>query len=78
MKTVDQKVIEVIRDQMGFTSERNIAPEDRFEDLSADSLDLYEIFMALEEEFEIEISDEDCESISTVQDAIDIVKKLDA
>lgn len=77
MKTVDQKVIEVIRDQMGFSSERNIAPEDRFEDLGADSLDAVEIAMALEEQFGIEISDEDGEKIQVIQDAIDLVKKLD-
>lgn len=77
MKTVDQKVIEVIRDQMGFTSERKIDPEDRFVDLGADSLDIAEIVMALEEQFGIEISDEDGEKLHAVQDAIDLVKKLD-
>lgn len=79
MKNVDQKVIDVIRDKMGFSSERKIDPADRLvRDLSVTQLDFYEIYEALEEEFEIEMSDEECETIITVQDAIDMVKKIDA
>ncbi|MBW2328383.1 MAG: acyl carrier protein, partial [Deltaproteobacteria bacterium] len=48
------------------------------DDLGADSLDLVELIMAMEEEFDVEIPDEEAEKIATVQDAIDFVNKLQA
>lgn len=47
-----------------------------FDDLGADSLDIVEVVMAFEEEFDIEISDEDAEDINTVQDAVDYIEEL--
>lgn len=61
----------LVVDKLGVDADQ-VVPEAHFiEDLGADSLDLVELIMALEETFEIEIPDEDAEGISTVQDAID-------
>ncbi|WP_341525043.1 acyl carrier protein [Nostoc sp. UHCC 0302] len=70
-----EKVKKVIADQLEVAPEK-IVPEARFtDDLQADSLDLVELVMALEEEFEVEIPDEDAEKILTVQDAADYINK---
>ena len=72
--SVEQKVIEIIIDQLG-VDEKQVNPEASFiDDLGADSLDTVELVMALEEEFDIEIPDEDAEKIATVQNAIDYIK----
>lgn len=71
---IDEKVKEVISNQLG-VSLNEVVPEASFvDDLGADSLDLVELVMAMEEEFGIEIGDEDAEQIRTVQDAIGYVK----
>jgi acyl carrier protein len=63
----------MVASQLG-KSEDEISPESSFiEDLGADSLDLVELIMSMEDEFGIEISDEDAESIVTVQDAINFI-----
>ncbi|MDD2573235.1 MAG: acyl carrier protein [Bacillota bacterium] len=68
------KVREIIADQLG-VDEEDIVSDARFlEDLGADSLDLVELIMALEEEFDLEIPDEDAEKISTVGDAVEYIK----
>ena len=70
----DEKVKKIIVEQLGVEAEE-VTPEARFiEDLGADSLDTVELIMALEEEFGIEIPDEDAEKIATVKDAIEYVK----
>ena len=70
MSKVEEKVNEIIAEQLGVKKEE-IKPESSFvDDLGADSLDTVELVMALEEEFGIEIPDEDAEKISTVKDAI--------
>ena len=71
------RVTKVTAEQLG-VKEEEIKPEQSFvNDLGADSLDTVELVMALEEEFETEIPDEDAESITTVQAAVDyIVGKL--
>ena len=70
---IEQKVKEIIIEQMG-VSEEEVKPEASFvDDLGADSLDLVELVMALEEEFGQEIPDEDAEKIATVQDAINYI-----
>ncbi len=72
---VEKKIKQIIAEQLGI-SEEEISPEASFiEELGADSLDIVELIMGMEEEFEMEISDEDAEKMLTVQDAIDYVKK---
>ena len=67
--SVDEKVKDIISEQLGVKKEE-IKPESSFiDDLGADSLDTVEVVMALEEEFGIEIPDEDAEKITTVGDA---------
>jgi acyl carrier protein len=72
-KPVERRVIEIIVEQLG-VSEEEVALEASFvDDLGADSLDLVELIMALEEEFGLEISDEDAEKIQTVQDVVNYI-----
>ncbi len=72
--SVEEKVKEIIVDQLG-VDEKQVNPEASFiDDLGADSLDTVELVMALEEEFDVEIPDEDAEKIGTVQNAIDYIK----
>jgi acyl carrier protein len=70
MASIDEKVKQIVAEQLG-VEEGQVTNEASFmDDLGADSLDTVELVMALEEEFDIEISDEDAEKIQTVQDAI--------
>ena len=72
MSVIKNKVIEIIEDHLCVN---DVKPEDNLQaDLGADSLDTIEMLMAAEEDFDIEISDEDGEKIKTVQDAIDYIK----
>ncbi len=71
--TIEQKVKNIIADQLG-VGEEVIKPTSSFiEDLGADSLDIVELVMAMEEEFEVEIPDEEAENIKTVQDAVNYI-----
>lgn len=73
VEEITRRLKEIIAEQLGI-SEEEILPEASFvDDLGADSLDLVELIMALEEEFDTEISDEDAEKIQTVQDAISYI-----
>lgn len=75
MATVEERVKKIIAEQLG-VEEDEVTPEASFvEDLGADSLDTVELVMALEEEFEIEIPDEDAEKILTVGKAMDYIKE---
>ncbi|MFO0705719.1 MAG: acyl carrier protein [Nitrospira sp.] len=75
MATVEERVKKIIAEQLG-VEEDEVTPEASFvEDLGADSLDTVELVMALEEEFEIEIPDEDAEKILTVGKALDYIKE---
>ena len=70
-QAAEDRLKKIIADQLS-VSEDEVVPEASFiEDLNADSLDLVELIMSLEEEFNVKISDEDAEKIRTVQDAID-------
>ncbi|HIB42962.1 MAG TPA: acyl carrier protein [Nitrospinaceae bacterium] len=71
--SVEEKVKEIIVDQLGVDENQVVESASFIEDLGADSLDTVELVMALEEEFDVEISDEDAEKISKVQDAIDYI-----
>ncbi|MEI6805733.1 MAG: acyl carrier protein [Myxococcaceae bacterium] len=71
---IESRIKAIIADQLG-VSEDEVKPEARFiEDLGADSLDIVELIMAMEEEFETEIPDEEAEKILTVGDTIEYVK----
>ena len=73
MENIEQRVRKIVAEQLG-VNESEIKNESAFvEDLGADSLDTVELVMALEEEFECEIPDEEAEKITTVQQAIDYV-----
>lgn len=73
MSDVAERVKKIVAEQLGVKEE--VSNEASFvDDLGADSLDTVELVMALEEEFEIEIPDEEAEKINTVQDAINYVK----
>jgi acyl carrier protein len=75
MAELEQKVAEIIAEQLG-VEVSEVTPEASFvDDLGADSLDTVELVMALEEEFGIEIPDEDAEKISSVKDAISYIKE---
>ncbi|KYO66779.1 MULTISPECIES: acyl carrier protein [Thermovenabulum] len=68
------RVKKIIADQLGM-DEDDITPDASFiDDLGADSLDIVELIMAFEEEFDLEIPDEDAEKIKTVQDVVDYIK----
>jgi acyl carrier protein len=72
--TLEEKVKKIIIDQLG-VDEAEVTGEAKFiDDLGADSLDTVELVMALEEEFGIEIPDEEAEKIATVQDAIGYIR----
>ncbi len=72
--TLEEKVITIIMEQLDVTREE-CKPEASFiDDLGADSLDLVELIMAMEENFGVEIADSELEKIRTIQDAIDFLK----
>jgi len=75
MSTVDQRVKAIVAEQLGVKEEQVTSDASFVDDLGADSLDTVELVMALEEEFEIEIPDEDAEKITTVQQAIDYINE---
>ncbi|AXM95864.1 acyl carrier protein [Pseudomonas plecoglossicida] len=73
MSTIEERVKKIVAEQLG-VKEEEVKNEASFvDDLGADSLDTVELVMALEEEFETEIPDEEAEKITTVQAAIDYV-----
>ena len=82
MATIFERIKKIVIEQLGVEDEEVTPSASFIDDLGADSLDLVELIMALEEEFsnssrKIEIPDEDAEKIVTIQDAIDYLKELD-
>lgn len=73
MESIEQRVKKIVADQLG-VKEDEVKNESSFlDDLGADSLDMVELVMALEDEFETEIPDEEAEKITTVQEAINYI-----
>jgi acyl carrier protein len=73
MSSVDERVMKIVVEQLG-VNESEVTKESSFvDDLGADSLDTVELVMALEEEFDCEIPDEQAEKITTVKQAIDYI-----
>ena len=73
MSTIEDRVKKIVIEQLGVKEEDVISTASFVDDLGADSLDTVELVMALEEEFDTEIPDEDAEKITTVQRAVDYV-----
>jgi len=81
LATVFERLKRIIMDQLGVDEEQVVLSASFVDDLNADSLDLVELVMAIEEEFSddnrrIQISDEDAEKMRTVQDSLDYIKEL--
>lgn len=74
MSTIEERVKKIVAEQLGVKEEEIQNSSSFVEDLGADSLDTVELVMALEEEFETEIPDEEAEKITTVQEAINYVQ----
>jgi len=73
MASIEERVQKIVAEQLGVEEEQVTMEASFMDDLGADSLDTVELVMALEEEFEIEISDEDAEKIQKVKDAVEYV-----
>ncbi|MBQ61456.1 MAG: acyl carrier protein [Gammaproteobacteria bacterium] len=74
MSTIVERVTKLVCEQLGVKEEEVTSEASFVEDLGADSLDTVELVMALEEEFETEIPDEEAEKITTVKEAIDYIE----
>lgn len=70
---VEERVKKIVSDQLGKSTDEIESDSSFVDDLGADSLDTVELVMALEEEFDLEIADEDAEKISTVNEAVDYI-----
>lgn len=74
MNSIEERVTDIVVEQLGLERDK-VHPESKFvDDLGADSLDTVELVMALEEEFEIEIPDEEAEKITTLREAISYIE----
>ena len=75
MSSIEQQVKAIVAEQLGVKEEEVTNDASFVDDLGADSLDTVELVMAFEEEFNIEIPDEDAEKIATVKDAVNYISK---
>lgn len=75
MSSIEERVKKIVIEQLGVNEDQVVISASFVDDLGADSLDTVELVMALEEEFDTEIPDEEAENITTVQQAIDYVTK---
>jgi acyl carrier protein len=73
MSSINERIKQIVAEQLGVDEDQVTSEASFMDDLGADSLDTVELVMALEEEFDIEISDEDAEKIQTVHDSIDYI-----
>ncbi|MBP1720616.1 MAG: acyl carrier protein [Deltaproteobacteria bacterium] len=73
--SIEDKVVEIIMEQLDVTKEECVPEASFIDDLGADSLDIVELIMALEENFSIEITDDELRKIRTIQDSINFIKK---
>jgi acyl carrier protein len=73
--SIEDKVVEIIMEQLDVTKEECVPEASFIDDLGADSLDIVELIMALEENFGIEITDEELRKIRTVQDSFNFIKR---
>lgn len=74
-EAIEGRVIELIIDQLGVSKEEAVPQSSFLDDLGADSLDIVELVMSFEEEFDLEIPDEDAEKIRTIGDAITYLRE---
>ncbi|CAL4984420.1 unnamed protein product [Urochloa decumbens] len=70
------KVMSIVKTKLALGADAALTPESKFTDLGADSLDTVEIVMALEEEFKITVEEDNAQSITTIQDAAELIDKL--
>jgi len=75
MASIEERVKQIVAEQLGVDEDQVTSEAAFMDDLGADSLDTVELVMALEEEFDVEISDEDAEKIQKVKDAVDYISK---
>ena len=73
--TLEEKVIKLVMEQLDVTREQCVLEASFIDDLGADSLDIVELLMEMEEAFDVEIADEELEKISTIKDVIDFLKQ---
>ncbi len=73
--SVEEKIVKIIAEKLSVEMDEVVGQASFVDDLGADSLDLVELIMAMEEVFDTEISDEDAEKLQTVQDAINYIKE---
>lgn len=73
--TLEEKVIKLVMEQLDVTREQCVSEASFIDDLGADSLDIVELLMEMEEAFGVEIADEELEKISTIKDVIDFLKQ---
>lgn len=73
--SIEERIIDIIVEQLDVNREKCVPEASFIEDIGADSLDLVELIMVMEENFNVEIMDDDLEKISTIQKAIDYIKE---
>jgi acyl carrier protein len=73
--SIEERVVEIVMEQLDVTKEECALEASFMDDLGADSLDIVELIMAMEENFGVEISDDELTKIRTIQDVIDFIKK---
>ena len=76
-ESIEEKVKSIIVNQLGVEESAVVSQAKFIEDLGADSLDIVELVMAMEEAFGVDIPDEEAENLRTVEDAVNFVKKLE-